>query len=77
MLAKQISHLQPVFKTGIVHGFIILTSVVEQHIERTLAQKELMRGVVDFLSAEIPDVQTKVTAVGQLELVPVKDADSL
>jgi hypothetical protein len=42
---------------------MVLGGVVEQDIERSLGEKELMGRVIDFLPSEIPDVETEVPSV--------------
>jgi hypothetical protein len=49
-------NIQPVIKVR-----ILVATVGNQGIERTLGEKETVGGFVDFLSTEVPEVQAEVS----------------
>ncbi len=71
MSAEYIYQLQPILEAFVRHRFVVFTSVIDEHIKRAVGQKELVRGVIDLLPAEVPDVQAKGPSVAHPEFVPV------
>src|SRR5215470_13545690 len=74
--AKDINQLQPILKSLIRYRLVVFPGVIDEHIERAVGEKELVRGVVDLLPSEVPDVQAEAPSGAQLEFVLV-DGDAL
>ena len=73
--AKDLDQIQPILKAFVRYGLVVLTSVINEDIERAVGQKELVSGMIDLLPAEVPDVQAEGASVLHLEFVPV-DGDA-
>src|ERR1017187_7169147 len=69
--SEHIDQLQPILEAFVRYRLVVFPSVVHQQIERSVGEKELVRGVVDFLAAKIPDVETEDLPCLQLEFVLV------
>ena len=60
MIGKALYQLEPVFDLVL---FLALAGVDDKNVDTALSQKELMGGMHNFLTAEIPDVQGNVLLV--------------
>ena len=69
-VAEEFDDVQPVAEVGV---FAAVTD--EEDIEGTFGEEKLVRGVVDFLSAKVPDVDAERLAVGLWEF-PADDIDA-
>ena len=47
--AKDIDQLQPILKAFVRYRLVVFTSVIDEHVERAVGQKELVSGVIDLL----------------------------
>ena len=74
--AKDIDQLQPILKPLVRDRLVVFPGVIDEQIERAAGQKELVRGMVDLLPPEVPDVQAEAPSVPQRKFVPV-DGDAL
>jgi len=55
--AEGLDHLQPELEALVMDGPVIAAGVVDQHVQGTPGQKELVGGVIDLLAAEVPRVE--------------------
>ena len=67
--AEGFDHLQPELEALVMDRAVVAPRVVDQHVQRTLRQKELMGGVIDLLAAEVPGVEPEGASVGDRELM--------
>src|SRR5918912_2588455 len=58
VIAQLFDHVEPVIEVR-----ILLACVCDEGIQRTFGEEELMRGVINLLPAEVPDVDAEVTPV--------------
>ena len=73
--AEGLDDLQPELETFVMNGLVVFARVVDEQVERVLGEEELVRGVIDLLSAEVPHIQPKRLAVVADEVMPM-DVDA-
>ncbi len=71
VVAEEADDVEPVGVIG-----VFFAAVGDEQVEGAFGEKELVGLVVDFLSAEVPEVDAVGFAVGSLEL-PFEDVDAL
>ena len=69
-VAEEFDDFEPVVEVGVVGA-----GVGDEEIEGAFGEEELMGGVVDFLAAEVPDVDAEGVAVWHGE-VPADNVDA-
>jgi hypothetical protein len=62
---EKFDDFEPVIEIGIV-----LAGIGNEEIERAFGEEELMGGMIDFLTAKIPDINTEGVATGVRKVEP-------
>ena len=59
VVAEEFDDVEPVVKIG-----VFFAGIGNEEIEGAFGEEILMGGVIDFLSAKVPDIDTKMITVG-------------
>ncbi len=62
-VAEEFDDFEPVVEVG-----VFLAGIGDEEVEGAFGEEELVGGVVDFLAAEVPDVDAKGVVAGMLEV---------
>ena len=71
LFTERLDDIQPEAEGLVVNRLVVFASVIDEHIQRPLGEEELMRGVIDLLPAEVPQIEPKLAAMLASKVLPM------